>query len=185
VKVRFLPATAARWEDLKILFGPNGACAGCWCMWFRLPRRDWVAGKGEGNKRALRKLLRAGTVPGIIAYSGDTSIGWVAFAPREDYVRLARSRTLKPIDTRPVWSVSCFYVARPYRGKGLMTQLIDAAADFARKHGATLLEGYPSNPKRRTSDTFIYTGTLGSFARAGFKVAARPSKAAVIMRRAL
>ena len=185
MKVRFLPATAARWEDLKILFGPNGACAGCWCMWFRLPRREWVAGKGEGNKRALRKLLRAGTVPGIIAYSGDTPVGWVAFARREDYVRLALSRTLQPIDERPVWSVSCFFIARPYRGRGLMTQLIEAAAAFARKCGATLLEGYPGNPKRKTSDTFIYTGTLGAFTRAGFEVAARPSQAAVIMRRAL
>jgi GNAT superfamily N-acetyltransferase len=154
-------------------------------MWFRLPRREWAAGKGEGNKRALRALLRAGTVPGIIAYSGGTPVGWVACAPREDYVRLAASRTLKPIDTRPVWSVSCFFIARPYRGRGLMTQLIEAAAAFARKRGAILLEGYPSSPKGRTSDTFIYTGTHGAFVRAGFEVAARPSKAAVIMRRAL
>ena len=183
MKVRFLPATAARWEDLKILFGPNGACAGCWCMWFRLPRREWAAGKGERNKRALRKLLRAGTVPGIIAYSGDTPVGWVALAPREEYVRLASSRTLQPIDERPVWSVSCFFIGRAYRGQGLMTQLIEAAADFARRRGATLIEGYPANPKARTADAFLYTGTRSAFARAGFEVAARPSKAAVIMRR--
>jgi hypothetical protein len=66
-----------------------------------------------------------------------------------------------------------------------MTELLDAAADFARKHGATLIEGYPRNPQQKTADAFMYTGTLGSFARAGFKVAARPSKAAVIMRREL
>ena len=75
-------------------------------------------------------------------------------------------------------------VARSHRGKGLMTQLIEAAADYARKRGATLLEGYPSDPRRRTADTFIYTGTLGAFERAGFKVAAQPSKAVRIMRRA-
>jgi GNAT superfamily N-acetyltransferase len=183
--IRFLPATAARWKDLQTLFGTNGACAGCWCMWFRLPRSEWVAGKGDGNKRALAKLLRAGTEPGLIAYAGREPAGWVALAPREEYVRLAASRTLKAIDARPVWSVSCFFIARAYRGQGLMTELIEAAAAFAGKRGATLLEGYPSNPKRKTSDTFIYTGTLGSFARAGFKVAARPSRAAVIMRRAL
>jgi GNAT superfamily N-acetyltransferase len=154
-------------------------------MWFRLPRRDWVAGKGPGNKRALGKLVRRRLAPGIIAYAGAEPAGWVALAPRAEYVRLATSRTLKPIDETPVWSVSCFFIARPYRGRGLMAQLIEAAAAFARKRGATLLEGYPSNPKQKTSDTFLYTGTRGAFARAGFEVAARPSRAAVIVRRAL
>ena len=184
-RFRFLPATAARWKDLQTLFGPNGACAGCWCMWFRLPRREWVAGKGDGNKRALAKLLGADIEPGIIAYKGREPAGWVAIAPRKEYLRLASSRTLKAIDERPVWSVSCFFIARAYRGQGLMTQLIAAAADFARKRGATLLEGYPANPKKRTSDTFLYTGTRSAFVRAGFTVAARPSKAAVILRRAV
>ena len=154
-------------------------------MWFRLPRRDWVAGRGAGNKRALRKRMSAGAAPGIIAYAGRKPVGWVALAPREEYVRLAASRTLKPIDARPVWSISCFFIARPYRGRGLMTQLIEAAASFAHTRGATLLEGYPTSPKGRTSDAFLYTGTYGAFVRAGFDVAARPSKAAVILRRAL
>ena len=184
-RLRFLPATAGRWKDLETLFGPNGACAGCWCMWFRLPRRDLVIGKGAGNKRALHKLVRRRVAPGILAYAGDQPIGWVALAPREEYVRLAASRTLKPIDAQPVWSVSCFFIARPYRGRGVMTQLIEAVAGFARKRGATLLEGYPTNPKGKTSDTFLYTGTRGAFVRAGFGEAARPSKAALIMRRAL
>jgi GNAT superfamily N-acetyltransferase len=154
-------------------------------MWWRLPRREWVAGKGAGNKRSLRKLVQGGTAPGIIAYANGQPAGWVALAPREEYVRLASSRTLKPIDARPVWSVSCFFIARPHRGRGLMTALIEAAADFARKRGARLLEGYPSNPKKKTSDVFLYTGTLGAFARASFEVAARPSKAALIVRRSL
>ena len=181
----FAPATVSRWKDLEKLFGPRGACAGCWCMWWRLPRRDWVAGKGEGNRRALRKLMRDGCIPGIIAYADGEPVGWVALAPRKEYVRLANARTLKPIDSRPVWSVSCFFIARPYRGRGLMTRLIEAGASFARKQGATLLEGYPTNPKRKTSDVFLYTGTRGAFTRAGFEVAARPSKAALIVRRAL
>ena len=154
-------------------------------MWFRLPRREWVAGKGDGNKRAFARLLRAGTEPGIIAYAGGEPAGWVALAPREQYVRLAASRTLRPIDDRPVWSVSCFFIARAHRGQGLMTQLVEAAAAFARKRGATLIEGYPANPKKKTADAFLYTGTRSAFARAGFEVAARPSKAAVIMRRAV
>lgn len=184
-KLRFAPATAERWNDVQKLFGPNGPCAGCWCMWWRLPRRDWIAGKGDGNKGALRKLMSTGAAPGIIAYAKGEPVGWVALAPRENYPRLAASRTLKPIDARAAWSITCFYIARPYRRHGLMTGLIEAAAAFARKRGATLLEGYPTKPTQKTADVFLYTGTCGAFGRAGFKVAARPSKRAVIVRREL
>lgn len=56
--------------------------------------------------------------------------------------------------------------------------------DKARR-GATLLEGYPTNPRGTTADAFLYTGTGGAFSRAGFEVAARPSKTALIVRREL
>ena len=154
-------------------------------MWWRLPHREWVAGKGEKNKRALCALMRRGAVPGIIAYANGEPVGWVALAPREEYPRLASSRTLKPIDARPVWSVSCFFVARSHRRRGLTTALLGAAAKFARNRGAHLLEGYPTEPKKKTSDVFLFTGTLRAFSRAGFEVAARPSHAALIVRRAL
>ena len=32
------PLTPERWADLEELFGENGACGGCWCMWWRLKR---------------------------------------------------------------------------------------------------------------------------------------------------
>ena len=137
----------------------------------------------SGTASAFR--FAPATVPGIIAYARGEPVGWVALAPREEYVRFATARTLKPIDARPVWSVTCFFIARRYRGQGLMTRLIEAAASFARKRGATLLEGYPTNSKRKTSDAFLYTGTRGAFTRAGFEIAARPSKSALIMRCAL
>jgi hypothetical protein len=63
-RFRFLPATAARWKDLQTLFGPNGACAGCWCMWFRLPSSEWAVSKGDRNKRAMGKLIRRRIAPG-------------------------------------------------------------------------------------------------------------------------
>ena len=106
------PLTAGRWDDLVTLFGPRGACAGCWCMWWRRPAAEFRADKGDGNRRALRRLVDAGDVPGLIAYVGGEPAGWLALAPRECYVRFERSRTLAPGDAEPVWSVTCVFVAR-------------------------------------------------------------------------
>jgi hypothetical protein len=100
--LEILPATPKRWADLERLFGPRGACAGCWCMWWRLPAAEFRRGKGVGNRRALKRLVDSGDAPGLIAYSGDEPIGWIALAPREAYPRLQKARSLKPLDDTPV-----------------------------------------------------------------------------------
>lgn len=94
--IRIAPATADRWDDLEQLFGPRGACAGCWCMWWRLRRAEWGKGKGDGNRRALRALVQSGEPTGLVAYLGRDPIAWIAVAPRGAYPGLERSRTLKP-----------------------------------------------------------------------------------------
>jgi len=103
--LKFQPATASRWSDLEELFGERGACGGCWCMFWRLPRKEWDAKRGAGNKRASRKIVISGqTAPGVIAYVGKAPVGWCAIAPRAEYVALERSRILRPLDDLPVWS---------------------------------------------------------------------------------
>lgn len=179
------PLTPERWLDLERLFGPRGACAGCWCMWWKLPKRAWVAGKGEGNRRALEAAVRGGGVPGLIAYDGEVPVGWVAVEPRAAYPRLARSRTLAPVDGAAVWSITCFFVARPYRGRGLMRALVDAAAAHARAAGAALLEGYPVDLSAPTGDTFVYTGAASTFRASGFEEVARRSRTRPIVRLSL
>ncbi len=183
----FHPLTADRWNDLEALFGPRGACGGCWCMYWRLPRSKYDAGKGASNRRAFHKLVAGGAVPGILAYAGDEPVGWCAVAPREEYPGLGRSRILKPIDEKPVWSVTCFFVRRDHRFKGVTTQLLRAAARFAAGNGAQILEGYPTAPSSEGAmpGAFAWTGLASAFLKAGFKEVARRSPTRPIMRRAL
>jgi GNAT superfamily N-acetyltransferase len=95
------------------------------------------------------------------------------------------SRILKPVDDRPVWSVVCFFVAKPYRRRGLSTQLLDEAAKYARKRGARIVEGYPVEPKTetRSPDVFVWPGLASAFRKAGFEEVARRSPTRPIMRR--
>jgi GNAT superfamily N-acetyltransferase len=184
--VRVHPATPERWDDLEALFGPRGACAGCWCMWWRLRRSEWRSGKGDGNRRALRALVRRDEPPGLIAYAGKEPVGWIAVAPRGDYPGLDRSRTLKPVDERPVWSVTCFFTARAYRRRGVTVKLLEAAARHARARGADCLEGYPVEPRKDSvPDPWVFTGLAGAFRKAGFVEVARRSETRPIMRREL
>jgi len=179
------PLTPDRWPDLESLFGPRGACAGCWCTWFRLAPAEWRGGKGEVNRRRQERYVRDGNVPGLLAYSGSTPVGWVAIEPRERYVRLARSRTLAPVDDAPAWAISCFFVARAHRGKGITRALIEAAVRHARSRGASLVEAYPVDLRARVADAWAFTGSASTFARLGFEEVARRSRTRPIVRKRL
>jgi len=185
MKTEFLPLTPERWSDLEGLFGERGACGGCWCMTWRLPRARWEAQKGNGNRRAFRALVLAGPPPGILAYREGKAVGWCAIAPREDYGGLARSRVLAAVDAQAVWSVTCLFVAKPERRRGLSSGLLRAAAAYAKTQGARLVEGYPVEPDQRLPDPFVWTGLASAFRAAGFVEVARRSKTRPIMRRAL
>jgi GNAT superfamily N-acetyltransferase len=182
-KLRFQSATPSRWPDVETLFGERGACGGCWCMAWRLRNKDWEAGKGAKNKRALKKLVTSGAKPGIIAYFDGEPIAWCAIARREDYSYLERSRVLKPVDDEPVWSISCLFVLRPFRRQGVSVRLLRAAVDHARRRRARIVEGYPAVPySAKAPDAFIWTGTPSAFEKAGFKEVARRSRTRPIMR---
>lgn len=180
------PATAGRWEDLVALFGPRGACAGCWCMYWRVPRSQYQRNSGAGNRRGLRRLIAGGSEPGLIGYVDGEPAAWCALAPRAEYSGLARSRVLAPVDDRPVWSITCFFVARRHRRKGLTVRLLREAVRHAARRGARVMEGYPVEPARGTvPDVFAWTGLSAAFRRAGFTEVARRSATRPIMRRAL
>lgn len=181
------PLTPARWDDLERLFGPNGAYGGCWCMWWRVTGREFEAG-GDANRARLRAVVESSPRPtGLLAFDGDEPVGWVAIAPRDDYGRVNRSRDLAPVDDRAAWSITCFYVARRHRGRGVARALLDAAVAFAAEHGAEVVEGYAVDTAARPrSSADAYTGTVGMFEQAGFvRVAQRRPNARVVMRRDL
>jgi GNAT superfamily N-acetyltransferase len=178
------PLTPKRWPDFEKLFGAHGAYGGCWCMWWRSTRREFEERKGEGNRRALKAIVDGGKVPGILAYLGQEPVGWCSVAPREEFSSLDRSPVLKRLDDQPVWSIVCFYVAKGFRGQGVAEVLIGGALDYVKNRGGSIVEAYPTAPKKTPlAPVSSFMGLPAMFARAGFVESARPSRSKIIMRR--
>jgi len=189
------PLTPKRLPDLAALFGQGGDPKWCWCAFLRVRNVDFKTATEASNRRVLEAAVTAtraqGRSPGLVAYRDGEAVGWVSLGPRDDYQRLMHSKVLAPIDEKPVWSIVCFVVGRKARGQGVAQALLDAAVEYAREHGATLLEAYPvETDGKRVPVAHAYKGTLGMFERAGFKVAERrqanrTSAVRPIVRRAL
>lgn len=174
--VRIHPLTPGRIPDLATLFDQGGDPKWCWCAWFRVRGRDWSNATTVENRRVLQTATKEQDhAPGLVAYEGDTVVGWVSLGPREDYERLAFSKALGPLDDTAVWSIVCFVVGRKSRGQGLAAALLEAAVEYAREHGATTLEAYPvdTTDGARIPSSKAFQGTLSMFERAGFEVVAR------------
>lgn len=152
-------------------------------MSWRLPRAEFERKKGRGNRNAMRRLVERGEQIGILAYLGGEPIGWCAVAPREVFLRLGNSRVLKPIDEKPVWSITCFFIKKEFRRRGVSIQMLRGViAECARK-GARVLEAYPILPYATNMPAaFAWTGFLSSFTRAGFREAKRWSPSRPIVR---
>lgn len=183
IKLGFEPLTSSNWKKFETVMGEKGGCGNCWCMYFRLPYKTFQENKPDGNKRMMKELVKKGLPQGLIASVGKQPVGWIAIAPREDYMKLDNSRVFKRIDDNPVWSITCFFIKKEFRHQGLSQQMIRGAVAFAKKKKIKTLEAYPAIPyAEKVPHPFLWVGVLSAFIKNGFKIVRQHSKSRAMVR---
>ncbi|MDP4292495.1 MAG: GNAT family N-acetyltransferase [Bacteroidota bacterium] len=177
-QLTFEPLTKANWSQFEQLFGVKGACGNCWCMYYRLNKSDFVEGKADdGNKKAMKQIVWDNKPAGILGFYQGQPIAWCAFAPREDFIKLEKSRVHKRIDDKQVWSIPCFFIDKNFRRNGISVALLKGVIRYAKENGIKIIEAYPTIPTQENlPDAFAWIGLYKSFERAGFEIVDRTSK---------
>lgn len=170
MKLTVRPLTLDLWPAIENLFADSGVCSRCWCMYWRIGA-SYRRRPRKTNRAAFREVVKRGPPPGLLALDGDVAVGWCQLTPRDQVPELDRARRLKRIDDLPVWSLSCFYIRKGYRRRGITSLLIDAALKAAKDAGAPALEAYPLD--RNLTPSTPSTGLSSTFERAGFKTVGR------------
>jgi len=177
-QLTFEPLTKLNWNKFTGLFGDKGACGNCWCMYYRLLKSDFLEGKADdGNKRAMKEIVWKGKPAGILGLYEGQAIAWCAFSPREDFIKLEKSRVHKRIDDTMVWSIPCFFIDKNFRRHGVSVELLKGVIRYAEENGIEIMEAYPAIPTQaKLPDSFAWIGLFRSFESAGFEIVDRTSK---------
>lgn len=177
--MEFHPVTEERLVELTRFSESHGKFRYCSCMYWRMERAEYKASSRDIREDTLLRMVTEGIPVGVLAYSEGEPVGWCSVAPRSTYAALERYRKLPRVDDSPVWSVVCFFIDSRFRRQGLTLRLLEAALDYARSQGATIVEGYPVEPGSRS---YTYMGSPHTFERAGFKDVTPPDAQRRVMR---
>jgi predicted GNAT family acetyltransferase len=186
--ITVLPLTPERIGDFETLFGPGGACYGCWCTHFRMKPKDRQALDGAGKHDFMVARIKVGPPPGLLAYCDGEPVGWMQVGPRADvpeWNNINRSTTPMedaPVDDAAVWAISCFFFKSKERGKGLSHRMVAEAALYARANGARLVEASPMDRAKQSRSIGLFVGSTSVFEKAGFVEVARRKEGRPLMR---
>jgi GNAT superfamily N-acetyltransferase len=182
--ISVFPLNMGRWQDLEVLFGPRGACGGCWCMNYRCLKKDFESGKGEINQKRLQEKVEKGIPTGLLAYESGIPVAWISIAPKSEFPRMQKSRIMQTNFDGEVWCITCVLVGAEYRSMGLSETLVKAAVDFAFNYGADCVEAFPTvTGGKKLPPPFIWKGLPAMYLRNGFEIISKPSNSQWVMRK--
>jgi len=168
-KLSFQVLSSSNFKDFEYLFKEKGACKGCWCMQCRLQADEFELGKGDGNRLAMKALVDSGQTTGIIVYNENEPIGWCSLGNREDFHRLSQSHVLQRSGEEQVWIVSCLFIRKNWRRRGVKRALLRYLIDHCAAKGAKVLESHQCNSAfSKYPDAFAWTGIEKAYEAVGF-----------------
>lgn len=179
------PLTTSTWPDFAALVeSNNGVWGGCWCMGFH---SEGVGGDrtAEENRENKERRVREGRTHAALVYDGSACVGWCQFGPTDELPRIKSRRAYEAELTHlPDWRITCFYVGKGFRGRGVAAASLAGAVDEIARLGGGMVESYPEDAEgRKVSGSFLHNGTLAMFEQQGFKRTRRIGKNRWVVRR--
>jgi len=173
--LRIAPVTRETWSDFERLFESKGGPSYCWCMAWRKTAAESKQVTRSNLKMAIAGRVDAGVPIGLLGYVDSTPVAWCSVAPRGTHSRLVNDGS----SDEDRWAVTCFFISRTHRGKGIGRRMLAAAVQHAFANGAQVVRGYPVDPD---SPSYKFVGFVSMFAKVGFEECGRAGSRRHVMR---
>ena len=175
---------ASTWDAFARLVEKHNGCGfgGCWCTWFH------VIGKPEGEKgRPLKeRLVREGKAHAALVFDGDDAVAWCQYGSPDELPNIHHRKEYEATrtDELPHYRLTCIFVDRDYRRRGVAGVALRGALDLIAKAGGGVVEGYPQDTQgKKVSSTFLYNATRSLYEQTGFSYDRPKGKNHCVMRR--
>ena len=172
------PLDSATWQGFADLVErSNGVWGGCWCMAFHSEGvgRDKSP---EQNREEKAGRVRDGRAHAALVFDGDACVGWCQFGSPDELPRIKHRRAYNDgLVDLPVWRITCFFVDRAYRGRGVASAALQGALDEIARLGGGTVESFPEDAEgRKVSGSFLHNATVSMFESRGFQRTRRLGK---------
>ena len=178
------PLTPETWDDFETLAQRhNGVWGGCWCIWFH-QSPEIKRGTSEQNKALKKSLVQQGRAHAALVYADALPIGWCQYGSPQELPAIYHRKEVESDDyVFPDWRITCLFIDKSYRGKGVAKAAVEGALELIRQSGGGVVETYPQNTDgQKTSSSFLYNGTRSLFESCGFTLIRNKGKNHCIMR---
>lgn len=176
--------TPDTWDAfLRMAERHNGVFGGCYCTWFHT-MHDEKTFSAEGNRALKQRLVEEGRAHAALVFDGDEAVAWCEYGTPEELPNIYhRKQYDAELDMLPDYRITCLFVDKKYRRKGLSAIALRGAVDLISQAGGGVVEGYPHDVDGKKVSV-LYNGTRSLFERAGFSyVRPKGSKNCVMRRR--
>ncbi|BCJ34395.1 N-acetyltransferase [Actinocatenispora thailandica] len=160
----------------------NGVFGGCWCTWFHTMPADKERSY-QANRCLKRRLVDEARAHAALVFDGARAVAWCQYgSPAELPNIYHRKQYEAELDVVPDYRITCIFVDRRYRHRGLSAIALDGTLALIAAAGGGVVEGYPhDNAGARKS--VLYDGTRALFERAGFEYVRSKGTGNCVMRR--
>ncbi len=148
----------------------NGVWGGCWCTWFHL-YPDPPERKELGHREFKRQLVEKDRAHAALVFDEDVAVAWAEYGPVEELPNIHhRKEWEQGLDRMPDYRITCLFVDRRYRRKGMAAVAVRGALALIAAAGGGLVESYPHDlpPGKKTSSSFLYNATRTMYEQLGF-----------------
>jgi GNAT superfamily N-acetyltransferase len=178
------PLSASTWPQFADLVERNnGIFGGCWCMGYHPEISRTSAGHNRAAKQ--RRVQEGGAHAALVIDEDGLAQGWCQYGSPAELPTIKHRREYDKAPPPPAdWRITCFFVDKKHRGRGIAHAALEGALDQIAHLGGGRVEAISEvTAGREAQGRFLFSATVELFEQNGFTRVRQVGKHAWIVSR--